>query len=48
MITIDVITEGLETCKGFHGTEIVDLKWLHVSVEESYVTNVICDTKFEA
>ena len=55
VISIDVITEGVETRKGFRGpptAEIAaDLKWLHVSVEESYMTNVICDsftTKFEA
>ena len=55
VISIDVITESVETRKGFCGpptAEIAaDLKWIHVSVEESYITNVICDsftTKFEA
>ena len=55
MISIDVITEGVEMLKGFRGpltAEIAaDLKWLHVSVEESYMTKVICDsftTKFKA
>ena len=55
VISIDVITEGVETLKGFRGpltAEIAaDLKWLHISVEESYMTKVICDsftTKFKA
>ena len=45
--SIDVITEGVETLKGFRGpltAEIAaDLKWLHISVEESYMTKVICE-----
>ena len=55
VISIDVITEGVETLKGFCEpltAEIAaDLKWLHVSMEESYMTKEIYDsftTKFKA
>ena len=48
LISIGMITEGVETLEGFRGpltAEVAaDLKWFHVSVEESYMTKVICDS----